>query len=427
MSDEDWRVVGVGASAWFGATSLSAGAALVGRIAELSDGRGLPDVDLRASGVRVRIGASGSADPARVDLARADLARADLAQADLSETDVAFARAISAAARELGLDADPTALQDVRVAVGVGDGASVMAFWRTALGYEAVGEDGLGDPLRRGPWFSFYRLDRARPLRNRIHVDVSRAAEAVAAVKAAVGREAYGAYGLTLADDEGNEVDLVPGGELPENADWRTMFGAMTFYPTTSPLQASELATVVAGLADDAGLPLLVDLRPDGVAIDSGKDEWEDEEGAAETRFVELASRIQAAARDLGLSADTSRLRFVQLGIDAVDVPAVRAFWMTVLGYRHDRRPFLADIYDPRRLNPVIIFQQMDAAEEDRRRQRNRLRFDVFVPYDQAQARIDAAVAAGGRIVAETPGRCTLADPEGNELDIVSSAASGHI
>lgn len=262
------------------------------------------------------------------------------------------------------------------------------------------------------------------------------------AVKATVGQEAYGAYQLTLADAEGNEVDLVPGGELSkETADWRTMFGAMTFYPTAPPSQASELATTVAGLADDAGLPMLVDLRPDGVTIDSGKDEWEDDEGAAESRFVDLASRIQTAAREMGLAADPTRLRFVQLGIDALDVPAVRAFWTTVLGYQHDRRPFLADIHDPRRLNPVIIFQQLDPADEERRRQRNRIRFDISVPYDQLEARINAALAAGGRIVTdETPGeqrdqhhelkrgrRCTLTDPEGNELDLVSSPASGHI
>jgi predicted enzyme related to lactoylglutathione lyase len=123
----------------------------------------------------------------------------------------------------------------------------------------------------------------------------------------------------------------------------------------------------------------------------------------------------------MGLSADTTRLRFVQLGIDAVDIPAVRAFWTTVLGYQHDPRTYLTDIYDPRRLNPVIIFQQMGASEEDRRQQRNRIHLDLVVPYDQAQARIDAAVAAGGQIVTDKIlDRCTLADPEGNEVDIAT-------
>lgn len=195
----------------------------------------------------------------------------------------------------------------------------------------------------------------------------------------------------------------------------------MTFYPTASPVQAAELASAVAGLADDEGVPLLVDLRPDGVTIDSGKDQWEDDVLGSANQFADLSSRIQTAAHELALSADTTPLRFVQLAIDAVDIPAVRAFWTTVLRYQHDARPLVDDIYDPRRLNPVIMFQQMDAAEEDRRRQRNRIHLDLFVPYDQAQARIDAAVSAGGRIVPDKlSGRCTLADPEGNEVDIVT-------
>jgi hypothetical protein len=389
---EDWRVLGIGASTWFDAPSQTAGAALVSRIAELSDGRP-PDVDLRAGGVRVQIGAS-------------------------SDPDVELARAISAAAQDLGLPADPAALQTVQFAIDAGDTPSVMSFWRTALAYEPAGDNSLADALRRDPPVSFHHLDQPRPLRNRIHVDVSRSPEAVDAVKTAVGQEAYGAWQLTLADAERNEVDLVPGGELsdgPEVADWRVLFGAMTFYPTSSPTQAAALATAVAGLADDAGVPLLVDLRPDGVTIDSGKDLWEDDL----PRFTALAARVQAAAHDLALSADLTRLRFVQFGIDAVDVPAVRDFWTTLLGYQHDPRPNVSDIYDPRRLNPVIIFQQLDASDEERRRQRNRIHFDLVVPDDQTQARIDAAVAAGGRILAEpAQGRATLADPEGNEVEI---------
>jgi Glyoxalase-like domain len=400
---EDWRALDIGAGAWFDAPSLTAGAALVRRIAGLVGDNGLPDIDLRAGGVRVQIGAPGSADPTRVD--------------------VALARAISVAAQDLGLAADPTALQIVRLAIDVTDRPSVMPFWRTAFGYEPIGADSLGDPLRRDPAISFHHQDQPRPLRNRIHVDVVRAPDAVAAVKAATGCTAYGVFQVTLADADGNEVDLVPGGTLPagpDTADWQVLFGAMTFYPIASPGQAGDFASVVAGLADDAGLPLLVDLRSDGVTIDSGKDQWEDDEHAAGNRFADLAGRIQAAAHERGHSADTTRLRFVQLGIDAVDVPAVRAFWTALLGYEHDPRTFLTEIYDPRRLNPVVIFQPMDASEEDRRRQRNRIHFDLVVPSDQAQARIDAAVATGGRIVTKTADRHTLADPEGNEVTILA-------
>lgn len=125
----------------------------------------------------------------------------------------------------------------------------------------------------------------------------------------------------------------------------------------------------------------------------------------------------------MGLTANTSRLRFTQIGIDAVDIPAVREFWRAVLGYELDTREFVTDIYDPRRINLPIFFQPTDASEEGRRKQRNRIHVDVFVPDDQARARVDAALATGGRIAYddEAPEWWTLADPEGNEVDIAVS------
>ncbi|MGW0228057.1 VOC family protein [Actinopolymorpha singaporensis] len=403
---EDWRVLRFGASAWFGTRSHTEGAALVRRIAELPvDGGSAPEIDLRAHGVHVRLCTDGYPGFTRADLAAA--------------------RAISVAARDLGLAADPSVPQVMQLAIDTLDRASAMAFWRSVMRYEQLGDDVLMDPMRRDPRFWFQQQDLPRPLRNRIHVDVAHphrlALRAVEMARAAGGRTAYaGEYYGTLADTDGNEVDVIPLvpedtlGDDPDTADWRVLFGGMTFYQVDSRAGAADLAVAVAALADDAGLPLLVDLRADGVTIDTGKDQWEEE------RFPVLARRVQSAARNQGLTADTDRLRFVQFGIDAVDIPAVRDFWKAVLGYEYDPRPGVTDIYDPHRLNPPIFFQQMPATEEARRRQRNRLHIDVYVPDDQAQARIDAAVAAGGRIVYddEAPEWWTLADAEGNEVDI---------
>ena len=400
---EDWRVLSLGASAWFYAPSHRAGAALVSRVTELVGSTGvLPDIDVRARGVHVRISRPGFT-PAQVTLARA----------------------ISAAARDLGLTPDPWAVQNVQLAIDSLDKSAVVPFWHAALGHEQVGDDYLADALRRDPAIWFQQQDEPRPLRNRIHVDVARpqlTAFEGEAVTAVGGRYLGGAYTVAHADAEGNEADLIPVGpddelgNVPETADWRAMFGGMTFYPTSSPAQAAELTAAVAGLADDAGMPLLIDLRPDGVTIDSGKDLWE------EAGFADLAAAVQAAARGMGLTADTTRLRFVQIGIDAVDIPTVRAFWRSVLGYVDDPRSEygVTDIYDPRRLNLTIFFQQLDASDQARRKQRNRIHVDAYVPHDQAQARIDTALAAGGSIVYDddAPEWWTLADPEGNELDI---------
>ncbi|HEX6197579.1 MAG TPA: VOC family protein [Jiangellaceae bacterium] len=54
---------------------------------------------------------------------------------------------------------------------------------------------------------------------------------------------------------------------------------------------------------------------------------------------------------------------------------------------------------------------------------RNRVHADLFAPHDQARARIESALAAGGRIVYdhEAPEWWTLADPEGNEIEGISA------
>jgi 4a-hydroxytetrahydrobiopterin dehydratase len=54
------------------------------------------------------------------------------------------------------------------------------------------------------------------------------------------------------------------------------------------------------------------------------------------------------------------------------------------------------------------------------RPQRNRMHIDVYLPHDQVEGRIAAAVAAGGRVISDknAPGWWTLADPEGNEVDL---------
>jgi pterin-4a-carbinolamine dehydratase len=411
---EDWRVLAFGASAWFDSPSHSAGAALGRRVAALADAGGhRPDIDVRATGVHVRTFTH--------------------TVAALTERDVSLARAISAAARDLGLSADPSAVQALQLTIDTLDKPSVMPFWRAALGYERIDDD-LVDATRRDPAIWFQQMDVARPLRNRIHLDVGvppdLAHERVAAVTAAGGREALATgYYVTLADAEGNEVDVVPLipesdlADTRETADWRVLFGAMTAYPTDSYGQAAQFAAAVAELADDAGMGLMVDLRHGVVTVDTGKDQWVDE------RFEELARQVQAAARGRGLTADPSRLRFVQIGIDAVDIPAVRAFWRAVLGYEFDERPDVTDIYDPRRLNPTLFFQPMSADDHSRREQRNRIHLDLFVPDDQAGARIDAALAHGGQLVydAEAPEWWTLADPEGNEVDIAVSVGREEI
>jgi glyoxalase superfamily protein len=400
----DWRVVGLsGVGTWFGAPDHSAGALLVARLQELTgdapaDGK-TPSIDLRATGIQVWI-------PYRGGWTTADL---DLAQR------------VSTAAGELRLAADPSVLQELEWGIDTLDEATLTAFWQPLLGYEDTEDDDLLDPLRRDPRVWFYEAE-PRPLRNRIHFDLSvprdQAVErAIELVPVADPATVFAPGWSLVADPEGNEVDLVPGDapEWPGTDDWRLVFAGQVFYPTASSAESSALVSQVAGLADRAGMALLIDIRADGVMIDTGKDRWEDE------RFPDLARQIQAAARELGLVADPSRTRFFQVCVDAVDVPRVREFWRVLLGYENDPRHGVTDIVDPRWLNHPLIFQPMDPAEVDRCRQRNRIHLDLYVPHDQWEARRAAVLAAGGRFTRDDEG--TIADPEGNEIDIAVGIA----
>jgi hypothetical protein len=107
------------------------------------------------------------------------------------------------------------------------------------------------------------------------------------------------------------------------------------------------------------------------------------------------------------------------LCLDVADVATERAFWASLLGYEEDPRDGVADILDPRRLNPVVIFQRIDVADEARMRQRDRMRIVLSVPFDRVEQRIDTATAAGGNAIRIGPGFARLSDPEGNELDLV--------
>jgi 4a-hydroxytetrahydrobiopterin dehydratase len=190
---------------------------------------------------------------------------------------------------------------------------------------------------------------------------------------------------------------------------WRVVRDdASTCFATGSFGKGVELVEAIARLTDAAGPQPDVDLRPETVTVRVGShDERQTEADLA------LAGAISDAARELGIAFDLAGLEVVQVSIDALVIPDVLPFWRAVLGYEHDGDAGLAD---RRRSNPPFWFQQMD----EPRPQRNRIHIDVYVPRDEAESRIAAALAAGGRIVneAHAPDWWTLADAEGNEVDV---------
>jgi 4a-hydroxytetrahydrobiopterin dehydratase len=196
-------------------------------------------------------------------------------------------------------------------------------------------------------------------------------------------------------------------------ADWRLLYGGnwpCVHYRTGSFAAGVALVQAIGDLATATHRHPDVDLRADGVSVRLARLPGE---GGVTASDVALARRISDAARALGLTADPARVQEVQIAIDVLDIAAVRPFWSAVLGY-----PEVGDedLLDDLRRGPTIWFQEMD----EPRPQRNRIHVDLYVPHDQAGARVAGGLAAGGRMVNDryAPHYWTLADPEGNEVDV---------
>jgi len=194
--------------------------------------------------------------------------------------------------------------------------------------------------------------------------------------------------------------------------DWRVLWGggyACAYFRAGSFGAGAGLVQAIGELAAAANHYPDVDLRPEGVTVRLLTREVQGVTG----RDVDLARKISVAARELRLPADPAAVQHVQVAIDALDIARVRPFWHAVLGYAEVGDH---DLLDAHRRGPSFWFQQMGAE----RPQRNRIHIDIYVPRDQVEARIAAALAAGGSIVSDenAPEWWTLADPEGNEVDM---------
>ncbi|MEU5875659.1 VOC family protein [Glycomyces sp. NPDC047369] len=196
--------------------------------------------------------------------------------------------------------------------------------------------------------------------------------------------------------------------EADASGRWRVLGdGACAFFTTGSMREAAEFAAAVADLPGVGPHRPDLDLRSEGVTVRLvavEPDFW-----GLTAREVALAQDISAVADGLGLESDPSRLQSVQVSVDALSHPEVIRFWKAVLGYdeRGDE-----DLVDPIGRNASFWFQEMDAP----RPQRNRIHVDVFVPDERVEARLAAALAAGGVMVRDrSPHWWVVADPEGNE------------
>jgi 4a-hydroxytetrahydrobiopterin dehydratase len=161
-----------------------------------------------------------------------------------------------------------------------------------------------------------------------------------------------------------------------------------------------------------------VDLRHDGVTVRLIT--YTDDYYGMSQRDVEMARRISAAAEGMGLSADPSAVQSLLVIPGAISTAEVLPFWRAALGYEPRRDSPAEDLVDPRGRWPGFWFERM---REPRADGGGTIHVAIWVPPEQAEARIAAALAAGGRMVRDrfAPSWWTLADPAGNEIDIATT------
>jgi 4a-hydroxytetrahydrobiopterin dehydratase len=198
----------------------------------------------------------------------------------------------------------------------------------------------------------------------------------------------------------------------PGVSDWRvTGTGPQAVFTATSLSHAADLVAPVVAAAEQFDIVPGVDVRPEGVVV---RIPYRSPEGIP-AAAAEFAAAVSLAAAELRLIADPSHAQSIGIYVAQHSQADVRPFFTAALGYEAFGD---TDAVDPLRCGPQLAFNPITGDAPSR----GRTHFDVFVPADQARARVDAALAAGGRLVddSQAPAWWSLASPDNHGVDIAS-------
>jgi 4a-hydroxytetrahydrobiopterin dehydratase len=198
----------------------------------------------------------------------------------------------------------------------------------------------------------------------------------------------------------------------PGVSDWRvTGTGPQAVFTATSLSHAAGLIAPVVAAAEQFGILPDVDVRPEGVVV---RIPYRSPDGIP-AAAVEFAAAVSRAAAELRLTPDPSLTQSIGIYVAQHSQADVRPFFTAALGYDAFGD---TDAVDPLRCGPQLAFNPISGDSPAR----GRTHFDVFVPADQARARVDAALAAGGRLVDDShaPAWWSVASPDNHGVDIAS-------
>jgi len=191
--------------------------------------------------------------------------------------------------------------------------------------------------------------------------------------------------------------------------DWVVLHGgAVAAFRVGSMSKAATLAQAVAEVPGIEGSGTLLTIANGRLMVRLTRDMVQ-----LESKHVELARAVSAVARSGGAVADRSVVQEVQLAISAKREAIDVGFWRAVLGYA----PMSDDnAVDPLGHGTTVWMQELDDAKP----LRHAMHVDVSLAREEAEGRVAAALAAGGRIVDESEEHWTLADQAGNRVDVTA-------
>lgn len=192
--------------------------------------------------------------------------------------------------------------------------------------------------------------------------------------------------------------------------DWVVLHGGATaVFRVESMAESARLSMAVAAIPGlDEGI--LMTVASDRLTVRLTR-----EVSDLETQHIDTARAVSAVARNQGATPDRSAVQEVQLAISAKPDEVDLGFWQTVLGYTKTADDAAAD---PLGHGSTVWMQELDEAKP----LRHAMHFDVSLAREEAESRLEAAVAAGGQIVDDSsaPRWWTLSDRAGNRVCIVS-------
>lgn len=201
---------------------------------------------------------------------------------------------------------------------------------------------------------------------------------------------------------------------------WRVLpEGAYAFFRAESFAASARFVGAISGLVGDGDAPD-VDIRGDGVTVLLRA--FKGEHFGLVQRDLDLARSIALTADEMGLVAAPSAIQSLSIIPGATERQAIMPFWQRVLGYVPRPDSPDEDLVDSHDRGAPFWFEEMEELRADAS---GTIHLVVWVPWDQAPSRVEAGIAAGGRLVRHNveEGFWTLADPAGNEVDIATTSA----